>query len=53
MRLNRSPPNITFKKKKTGGIAINSMLQLTNLDDRTIQRILQVRWHDSNAAPQL
>lgn len=41
MRLNRSPPKITFKKKKTGGIAVNSMLQLTNLDDRTITRILQ------------
>ena len=42
IRLNRKPPNIFFKKKKTGGIAINSMLPLTNLDDRTIQRILQV-----------
>ena len=43
MRLNRSPPNISFRKKKTGGIAVNSMLQLTNLDERTIQRILQAR----------
>lgn len=42
MRLNRRPPNITFRKKKTGGIAINSMLQLTNLDEKMIQRILQV-----------
>ncbi|KAL4423203.1 hypothetical protein ABPG77_000336 [Micractinium sp. CCAP 211/92] len=41
IRLNRKPPNITFKKKKTGGIAINSMLQLTNLDERMVQRILQ------------
>lgn len=41
IRLNRKPPNITFKKKKTGGIAINSMLPLTNLDERMVQRILQ------------
>jgi len=42
IRLNRKQPNITFKKKKTGGIAINSMLQLTNMDEKMIQRILQV-----------
>ncbi len=41
VRLNRSPPNITFKKKKTGGITINSLLQLTNLDQQMVQRILQ------------
>lgn len=44
MRLNRKPPNITFKKKKTGGVAINSMLQLTHLDEKMVQRILQVGW---------
>lgn len=43
MRLNRSPPNITFRKKKTGGITINSMVQLTRMDERMVQRILQVR----------
>ncbi|GAX84155.1 hypothetical protein CEUSTIGMA_g11578.t1 [Chlamydomonas eustigma] len=41
MRLNREPPNIYFKKKKTGGISVNSTLQLTNLDDKMITRILQ------------
>lgn len=41
MRLNRSPPNITFRKKKTGGITINSMVQLTHMDERMVQRILQ------------
>ncbi len=43
MRLNRSPPNITFRKKKTGGITINSMVQLTRMDERMVQRILQAR----------
>eukprot|EP00878_Enallax_costatus_P004884 GHUV01005138.1.p1 GENE.GHUV01005138.1~~GHUV01005138.1.p1 ORF type:complete len:399 (+),score=124.80 GHUV01005138.1:209-1405(+) len=41
MRLNRSPPNIYFKKKKTGGVSINSTLPLTKLDDKLIQRVLQ------------
>lgn len=37
----RSPPNIYFKKKKTGGQSINSTLQLTKMDDKLILRILQ------------
>lgn len=37
----RSPPNIYFKKKKTGGVSINSTMPLTKLDDKLIQRILQ------------
>eukprot|EP00887_Chlorella_sp_A99_P006467 scaffold3.g6467.t1 len=57
IRLNRGPPAIYFKKartrrrneeecrrgaaKKTGGIAVNSMLPLTHLDDRMISRVLQ------------
>lgn len=41
MRLNRSPPNIYFKKKKTGGMSINSTLPLTKLDDKLIQRVMQ------------
>ena len=40
MRLNRDPPNIYFKKRRTGGLSINSTLQLTNLDDKLIARIL-------------
>ena len=42
IRLNRKPPNITYKKKKTGGITVNSMLKLTHMDDKMVQRILQV-----------
>jgi hypothetical protein len=37
----RSPPNIYFKKKKTGGVSINSTLMMTKMDDKLIQRILQ------------
>lgn len=44
MRLNRRPPNITFRKKKTGGVAISSMVPLTHLDDKMVQRILQESW---------
>jgi ribosome-interacting GTPase 1 len=43
MRLNRSPPDITFRKKKTGGLTINSLVPLTHLDDKLIYRILQAR----------
>ncbi|KAG2432719.1 hypothetical protein HYH02_012853 [Chlamydomonas schloesseri] len=41
IRLNRSPPNIYFKKRKTGGISINSTVPLTHMDDKLIQRVLQ------------
>ncbi|KAL6766463.1 hypothetical protein ACKKBG_A36105 [Auxenochlorella protothecoides x Auxenochlorella symbiontica] len=41
VRLNRKPPDIFFKKKKTGGIAINSMGTLTHLDEKMVWRILQ------------
>ena len=37
----RSPPNIYFKKKKTGGVSINSTLPLTRMDEKLIQRVLQ------------
>ena len=53
MRLNRSPPNITFRKKKTGGITINSMVQLTRMDERMVQRILQASRGERLAGPGL
>jgi hypothetical protein len=34
---------VYFKRRKTGGISINSTIPLTQLDDKMIQRILQVR----------
>ena len=42
MRLNRRPPRIYFKKKKTGGIAFNATVPLTKgMDQALCQRILQ------------
>eukprot|EP00879_Flechtneria_rotunda_P007912 GHRR01008290.1.p1 GENE.GHRR01008290.1~~GHRR01008290.1.p1 ORF type:complete len:399 (+),score=120.49 GHRR01008290.1:248-1444(+) len=41
MRLNRSPPNIYFKKKKTGGVSINSTGPLTKMDEKLVLRVLQ------------
>lgn len=41
IRLNRAPPQIYFKRKKTGGVSINSTVPLTNLDEKMVQRILQ------------
>lgn len=41
IRLNRSPPQIYFKRKKTGGVSINSTLPLTHLDEKMVQRVLQ------------
>ena len=40
MRLNRKPPNITFRKKKTGGLTITSLVPQTIMDDKMVQRIL-------------
>mmetsp|Transcript_12432 Transcript_12432/g.35098 ORF Transcript_12432/g.35098 Transcript_12432/m.35098 type:complete len:389 (-) Transcript_12432:497-1663(-) len=42
LRLNRSPPNIYFKAKKSGGIAFNSTVPLTRCDERSVMQILQV-----------
>eukprot|EP00775_Hariotina_reticulata_P005427 gene5427-5660_t len=41
MRLNRTIPNIYFKKKKTGGLSINSTIPLTKMDEKMVQRVLQ------------
>jgi hypothetical protein len=40
MRLNRSPPNISFKKKKTGGIAVTALVPQSSLDEKMVHRIL-------------
>ena len=42
IRLNRKPPNLYFKRKKTGGVSISSTVPLTQLDDKLVYRILQV-----------
>mmetsp|Transcript_42391 Transcript_42391/g.106949 ORF Transcript_42391/g.106949 Transcript_42391/m.106949 type:complete len:368 (+) Transcript_42391:269-1372(+) len=40
MRLNQEPPNITFKRKKTGGLKINNTVPLTHLSPKTIKNIM-------------
>ena len=40
IRLNRRPPDIYFKKKKTGGLAFNATCPLTKLDATLVARIL-------------
>jgi ribosome-interacting GTPase 1 len=42
IRLNRRPPNIYFKKKKTGGVSFNATVPLTRMDEKLCHRILQV-----------
>ena len=42
IRLNREPPNVFFKRKKTGGVSFSSIGPLTHLDENLVWRILQV-----------
>eukprot|EP01025_Chloroclados_australasicus_P009711 TRINITY_DN1372_c1_g1_i1.p2 TRINITY_DN1372_c1_g1~~TRINITY_DN1372_c1_g1_i1.p2 ORF type:complete len:400 (+),score=62.55 TRINITY_DN1372_c1_g1_i1:116-1315(+) len=41
IRLNRSPPDLIVKKKKTGGVLVNSTVSLTHLSDKLVARVLQ------------
>ncbi|KAL7424751.1 GTP-binding protein rbg1 [Cryptotrichosporon argae] len=40
IRLNKKPPNITVKKKETGGIAIVNTVPLTKIDAQEIKAVL-------------
>jgi len=40
LRLNQKPPNVFFKRKKTGGITISSSCQLQNISERDVQQLL-------------
>ncbi|RWR78093.1 developmentally-regulated G-protein 2 [Cinnamomum micranthum f. kanehirae] len=40
LRLNKRPPQIYFKKKKTGGISFNSTIALTHIDEKLCYQIL-------------
>jgi ribosome-interacting GTPase 1 len=40
IRLNRRKPNIYYKQKKTGGLAINSMVPLTKINEKLVAHIL-------------
>jgi hypothetical protein len=48
IRLNRSPPQIYFKKNKTGGISFSSTVALTHLDEKLVDQILhEYRIHNA------
>jgi len=40
LRLNKSPPQIYFTRKKAGGITFNSTVPLTKLDEKLVNQIL-------------
>lgn len=40
IRLNKSPPNILFKKKERGGLTMTSTVTLTHLDQETVKAIM-------------
>jgi ribosome-interacting GTPase 1 len=40
IRLNKRKPKIYYKPKKGGGLAINSMVPLTKIDEKLVSSIL-------------
>ncbi|WVZ22750.1 hypothetical protein V8G54_001294 [Vigna mungo] len=51
LRLNKRPPQIYFKKKKTGGISFNSTLPLTHVDEKLCYQILhEYKIHNAEAS---
>lgn len=40
IRLNRTPPNVSFVRKKVGGLKINATVPMTKLDNKTVQSVL-------------
>jgi ribosome-interacting GTPase 1 len=40
IRLNKQKPKIYFKPRKTGGLAITSMVPLTKIDEKLVHSIL-------------
>ncbi|MCC7569972.1 GTP-binding protein [Candidatus Micrarchaeota archaeon] len=40
IRVNQKPPNITIKKKYRGGININTTIQLTKINQKTVESIM-------------
>eukprot|EP00241_Pyramimonas_parkeae_P005727 CAMPEP_0114270220 /NCGR_PEP_ID=MMETSP0058-20121206/27109_1 /TAXON_ID=36894 /ORGANISM="Pyramimonas parkeae, CCMP726" /LENGTH=404 /DNA_ID=CAMNT_0001388917 /DNA_START=6 /DNA_END=1220 /DNA_ORIENTATION=- len=40
LRLNKTPPQIYFKKKKSGGVTFNSTVPLTKIDEKMVNQIL-------------
>jgi ribosome-interacting GTPase 1 len=42
LRLNKTPPNVTLTKKKTGGVRINKTCELTKLGDEPEKLVRQI-----------
>lgn len=40
IRLNKSKPDVVFKKKTGGGITINSTVKMTKMDEKTVRTVL-------------
>ena len=40
IRLNKKKPKIYFKQRKSGGLTVNSMVQLTRIDEKLVHSIL-------------
>ncbi|KAL0950740.1 hypothetical protein HGRIS_007514 [Hohenbuehelia grisea] len=52
IRLNKSKPDVVFKRRTTGGITFNTTVKLTKTDERTIRSILaSCRNFESQAPP--
>jgi ribosome-interacting GTPase 1 len=41
LRLNKAPPQIHFKRKKTGGISFSNTVPLTHVDEAMVGHILR------------
>lgn len=49
IRLNKTPPNITLKRKEKGGINMTNTVPLTHLDSDTVKAILgEYKWHNAD-----
>lgn len=49
IRLNRSPPQVYFKRNKTGGISFSSTVPLTHMDEKLVCQILhEYRIHNAD-----
>ena len=40
LRLNQKPPNVYFKRKKTGGVSISSTCRLEQISEAAVAQIL-------------
>ncbi|RLN24512.1 hypothetical protein C2845_PM07G13290 [Panicum miliaceum] len=48
LRLNKRPPQIYFKRKKTGGISFNTTVPLTHIDEKLCYQILhEYKFHNA------